>query len=378
MKFRPELGPLVTFVPNKNLPVYSWFYYKEGFSRDFVMRMFKEMNVKPDPDFSVLDPFMGVGTTLVASREFGVKSYGFDPLPLQVFVSKVKTRDYDIEELKNWLKWLMSQRFEKPRCEVSGLVKRAFNPHILDDIIFFRDRIRAIPDENTRDFLTLALISASNKCSYAFKDGAVIKFRKRPVPPLKEMLKRVAKKMISDLEKISFKPVGCHPRQGDARNLDLADETIDLVITSPPYLNKIEYTQVYRIEMELFFGGWNENLISSAIGMDVKVDNETISELGKYLETRDPLVAYKYFKDMKLALSEISRVLVPGGRAIIVIGNGCFPHRVIESDIILAGIAEDLGMNVLDIWIANQRVCTYERVKKVGLMRESVLVLEKK
>ncbi len=372
---RPELGPLVTFTPNKRLPVYSWYHYKEGFSRDFVMEMFREFDAPKDEDFVVLDPFMGAGTTLLASMEYGVTSYGFDAMELPVFVSKVKTRRYDIDELVKWEKWLFNQKFEKVKEDVSGIVKRAFNPHTLDDILFFKMKIDEMP-EKYRDFYKLGLMVSSNKCSYAFKDGAAIKFRKRNIPPLRTMLKRTVKRMISDIKRINLIS-NAYANQGDARDLNLDDESINMIITSPPYLNKIEYTKVYKIENELFFGKKNKNLISSALGQDVRITDKDMEELGVYLDEGDPIIAYKYFKDMKLSLEEMYRVLKDGGIALIVVGNGCFPHRVIESDVILSEIGEKIGFNTLDIWVANQRTCTYERVKKVGLLRESVLVMKK-
>ncbi len=375
IEYRKELGPLVTFVPNKRVPIYSWFYYKEGFSRDFVLQMFKELEVKEND--VVLDPFMGVGTSLLASREVGNLSYGFDVSDIAVFVSKVKTRDYEIKELKKWRDWLFKQKFVEREMEFSGLVKAAFKKITLLEIVFFRDLINTIDNEKVRDFFLLALMTAANKCSYAFKDGAVIKIRKRPVPPIRPMLKRTVKKMISDVRKLPLKPVPTYPEKGDARSLPMKDECVNFIITSPPYLNKIEYTQVYSIENELFFGKRQQRGISSAIGLDVKLSNDEILSLQSYLKEDDPLIAYKYFKDMKLVLDEMYRVLTDGGRACIVIGNGCFPDRVIESDVVLARMAEDIGFVTRDIWVANQRWCMRDRVKKVGPLRESVLVIEK-
>ncbi len=375
---RPELGPLVTFVPNKNLPVYSWFYYKEGFSRDFVMKMFREFNAKPDPDFSVLDPFMGVGTTLVASREFGVTSFGFDISPLPVFASRVKTRDYNTDEIKKWTKWLFSQKFERIDYESSSLVKRAFKKPILDEIVFLRETINGIPNELYRDLFLLALINASNKASYAFKDGAVIKFRKRPVPPIREMLKRTLKQFSRDVEKIKFKNVSAYPELGDARNILLDDGSVDMVITSPPYLNKIEYTRVYSIEMELFFNYIRTpNMIDSALGKNVKISHKDIESLEKYLNPSDPEIAFKYLKDLQQVLEEMERVTKPGVPVIIVVGNGCLPNKVVETDTIIADMGKDMGFDLVDIWVANQRWCTRNRTEKVGLSRESVVVLKK-
>ena len=86
-----EWGELATFVPNKPLPIYNWFYYKEGFSRELVLRLLEKFKAKG----TVLDPFCGVGTTNLACREKGIDSVGFELSPLALFAAKAKTSDYD-------------------------------------------------------------------------------------------------------------------------------------------------------------------------------------------------------------------------------------------------------------------------------------------
>ena len=73
------------------------FFFKEGFSRDFVLMTFDEFRV--DEGWRILDPFVGSGTTLLAAKEYGVDAVGVDAAPLAVFVSQVKTADYDLDEL---------------------------------------------------------------------------------------------------------------------------------------------------------------------------------------------------------------------------------------------------------------------------------------
>ncbi|MEM2818994.1 MAG: DNA methyltransferase, partial [Nitrososphaerota archaeon] len=99
MEERWDWGKLVTFIPNKKLPVYSWFYFKEGFSRNFVHLMIDLF--KLEDGSMVLDPFVGSGTTLVACKERGIDSVGVDIAPLAVFVSQTKTADYKVDELKS-------------------------------------------------------------------------------------------------------------------------------------------------------------------------------------------------------------------------------------------------------------------------------------
>src|SRR4030042_883114 len=111
---RLDLGALATFVPNKPLPIYNWFYFKEGYSRDLVMLLLDRYagaknnlnmsSTSPEASVSVLDPFVGSGTTLLACKERGIDSYGFDVSPLAVLAGRAKTNDYDIGELKAAIK----------------------------------------------------------------------------------------------------------------------------------------------------------------------------------------------------------------------------------------------------------------------------------
>jgi len=384
MKFRMsgkhEWGEAATFVPNKFAPVYNWFYYKEGYSRDLVFKtldMFKMgagKDAKPkakDKKLYVLDPFCGVGTTNLACMEQGVNSVGFDLSPLALLAARVKCGQYDIEVLKEAFARHRHARFEpRDKSWIPGDVSRFFNPHTLDDIVFFGKELAGIEDEKIRDFFRLALISTADRCSYMFKDGSVVKLRKHPVPPLRKLYFARIHRMIHDLKKFKAKKCKTIITEGDARHIRLENETIDCVITSPPYLNKIEYTRIYRIEEFLFFGGRNakDNGIRSYIGTRAE-DEPVIPGL--------PPSADAYFSDMKRVISELYRVCKPGAKLAIVIGNGCFPDRVVDSDLLIAELSEKAGFTAKEVLVLNERWCMRNRVEKVAPLRESMVVLEK-
>src|SRR3989304_1710181 len=90
---RLEWKEIATFVPNKRLPIYNWFYYKEGFSKELVEKLIEMFGIKENN--TVLDPFCGSGTTVVACIQNGVNAIGFDVLPTAVFASQVKTAKYN-------------------------------------------------------------------------------------------------------------------------------------------------------------------------------------------------------------------------------------------------------------------------------------------
>ena len=380
-RFRPkmverlDLGELVTFVPNKNIPVYNWFYFKEGFSRDFVHMMMDKF--KLGEEHWVLDPFLGTGTTLLGCKERGINGIGIEVNPLFLFIANAKITDYDIDELREWSRWLFSQKFEKPSLQnLPPLVKRAFNKYNLEDIIFFRDKIMEIENRKIANFFLLALMRAASKVTYAYKDGAVIKIIKKPTPPFRPFYKRIVKRMIRDLKRMTFQPSALITYLGDARRMtNVSDEDVDAIITSPPYLNKIEYTRVYEIEMTLFLGSDIVNPIRSYIGL---LPRKKTRELPSFLSDLNlPPVAMDYFMDMWKVLNEMYRVLTPGGSVALVVAEGIFPDRIVESDVIIGRMAHEIGFRVPEIWVVNRRVATRNRTIKIGVARESIVFMKK-
>jgi hypothetical protein len=291
----------------------------------------------------------------------------------------VKTRDYDVKALEDTGKEIIKTRFSKPDIgEISPLVRRAFNRHTLDDVMFFRDLIMKISGGKIRDFLMLALINVTMKCSYAWKDGAVIKIKKHPVPPLRKLLSRQMRFMLKNLKKFETTDAECSVGFGDARKMKLEDGSVDSVITSPPYLNKIEYSRIYSIEEELFFRAMNLPSLRSHIGIDaekVAAEKSRLQDITDVSGLNPQSLAY--FSDMYEVIKELYRICRRGARLGIVVGNGCFPEGVVDSDVILSRISEHVGFDAKEIMVLKKRWCTKNRVEKVGITRESLLLWEK-
>ena len=94
---RIEWRRLPTFVPNKGLPVHSWFYCSQAFSAKLVELLLDALEVKQNQ--KVLDPFCGIGTTLLTCAQRGISSVGCDIFPPFCFViiTHNMTSCYDIE-----------------------------------------------------------------------------------------------------------------------------------------------------------------------------------------------------------------------------------------------------------------------------------------
>lgn len=370
---RYDLWSLATFRPNKNIPIHRWFFFKEGFSRDLVIMLLDEMKVSEGD--VVLDPFTGSGTTPLTCMELGLTGVGVDASPLAVFVSLAKTRIYDPVELREALDRCVSTTPHHSTLpdSLSGVVKKAFPRRNLEELFSLKEAVEETGSEDQKIFLKLALMNAAVKASYIYRDGSVLRFVKRPVPPLRPIFRKVAQMMIEDVKRVRFKSGPATILQGDARRLDaIEDESVDAIITSPPYLNKIEYTKVYEVELEVFFRKRRQDLIRSYIGLVGREAPRTIPGLEDL-----PDSARLYFSDMLDCLGEMWRVLKDGGKAAVVVAGGVYPDRVVESDYILADLARRVGFRVEKIRVVGKRVATSGRVHRIGAARESIVYLAK-
>jgi len=367
-----QLGRLATPLPDRRRPVYNWFSMKEAFSRDLVCLLAETWRLEGD---FVLDPFSGVGTTPLACKELCLDCVGFDVHPMMLLASRVKLRDYAAEELKRAVGDLMEARFERTEVEVPSFVARVFPRPILEEIFSFRKKIAEVADDGVREFMLLGLAIAAMKCSWAHKDGAAIKVVKHPVPPLQKTLEQQLLLMRHDLERFTTKPANVRVERCDARELKLEDESVDAVITSPPYLRKQEYTHAYRIEQWIL--GFEAPRADELIGVRAgDAGEEDFSKIAEFVEGR-PLEAKLYFKDMFMVLQELYRVCRHGAKVCLVTSDGCFPEGVVEVCETLSRLAERAGFRAKRMIVVNKRFCTTPARKKIGVARECLLTWER-
>ncbi len=323
----------------------------------------------------VLDPFCGAGTTPLACKELGLDCVGFDVHPVLLFASQVKLQDYNVEELRAVARELVKSKFEGQEIEAPGFITRVFSRPALDDMAFFKRKIMEVEDERVRDFLLLGLVNAAMDCSWAYKDGAAIKVVKRPVPPLRKALERQLMRMCCDVEHFKSKPAEARVEHCDVRKLKLEGESVDAVITSPPYMKKQEYVYAHRIEQWVLGldGPSADELIGVRAG---DIAGEDFSQVSEFVENK-PIEAKAYFKDMYGAIRELYRVCRHGAKICVVTSDGCFPDAAVEVCVPLSELAEKVGFRAKRIIVVNRRYCTTPARRKVGVAREALLFWEK-
>ena len=384
-----DLGRLMTFELSKEIPIHNWFWYKEGYAPAIVDYAIADSQV-PNPNV-ILDPFCGVGTTLLAAKSKAISSIGIDASPLATFISRTKTTDYSSEHLAGLSHFLA--KLGNLGVDEALLAKvdwpfelfdsrAAFPKRNYNEILSLRVAIDLEEDDSVRDLLMLALLSIIPQASIILKDGGVLKIDKgKSAMPAKEIFRRKVKNMIKDLEQNSISGVVGHSPQvfvGDARALDIIAETVDLVVTSPPYLNNIDYSKIYGLELSLLSMSKAEaeqvrmRAVRSFIGKKMKVDGmpPEVGEIGFKI----PIIG-TYFRDMEQAMYEMHRVLRHGGVAYIVVSNSVIHQTHVLVDEVLAEIAERIGFTDCEIVVGAERIADV-KPQKVKT-RESVVKLRK-
>jgi hypothetical protein len=202
---RLSLRQFVTYVPNKQAPIHRWFQYKEGFSYKLVEMFLHEFDADPDKH-RILDPFAGCGTTLVVAQQMGFGAWGIDILPVAVFVSRVKLRqasEYDMPQLKTAIEHLRQLPFHPPTGAAPQdvrIIHLAYDPDVLDQILFFKEQIQQVENIAIREFLLLGLMAVLEKVSYTSKDGQYLRLkRNKQIPPVRQVLIAQLEMMFGDL-----------------------------------------------------------------------------------------------------------------------------------------------------------------------------------
>jgi hypothetical protein len=145
---------------------------------------------------------------------------------------------------------------------------------------------------------------------------------------------------------------------GDARNLPIESGTIDLVLTSPPYLNAIDYMRCSKFSLIWMgytvgeLGGIRTESVGTESGDQEAYENEDIKriiadlKLSPKLSLRNERVLAHYIEDMHRAVGETARVLTPGGKAVYVVGENTVRGTFIPNAKIVAAVAEFSGLTV--------------------------------
>lgn len=325
----------------------------------------------------VLDPMAGSGTVLAVARANGHHAIGVDLDPLAVLLAGVWTRTIDAEAVSDKAAEVLDRAYSAFAPMTTGqaypagsdLQTRKFIRYWFDDysrrqLTALSAAIGRVHDEGMRDILwcgfSRLIITKSSGASLAMDlshSRPHKRFDRAPVKPFSKFLSAV-ETVVSNCPRRNGTPVGpvAVVKRGDARRLDIATGSIDLVLTSPPYLNAIDYMRCSKFS--LVWMGYNVDRLreirgdsvgaeaSSEAAMETPWVQAVIKQLGlaKKLSAHDRGLLARYAHDMGGALAEASRVLKAGGRAVYVVGDSTVRGTFIRNSAIVATVAQANGL----------------------------------
>jgi hypothetical protein len=260
------------FVDNMGLPVHRWFRYSAGFSSSWVRSLIRE-RYSGTSSFTVLDPFCGVGTTLLACDAENVQSWGFETHPFIYRIANAKLRGIHVNlSIIN----TVFQRFvesipKKSAFEIkktTPLLNKCYTSETLSVLFTMRELFLSEFDRKTpeSELLWLVITSILRSCSNVGtaqwqyiqpnKNKSVVQ------TPLTAFQSKGAE-ILQDVEYAQRNGwnFGSCVLMTDARApKDCAKLQVDAVVTSPPYPNNYDYADATRLEMTFWgeISGWGE------------------------------------------------------------------------------------------------------------------------
>ncbi len=325
-----------------------------------------------NPRQTILDPMSGSGTVLRASAELGHIAIGFDADPLAVLMARVWTRPLNasslqvaaekvVKEAKNSstpsLPWIDGCEETKRYIEFWYCPKQIRTLRRLSYVL--ASRSGPIPDA-LRIALSRILITKERGASRA-RDTS----HSRPHRVFFENDYDVYEGFVSSTKRLAARlhPEALHGsvavRRGDARDLRLIrNSAVDIVITSPPYLNAIDYLRGHRLSL-VWLGYSVQEIkairsksIGNESGITPRINQAILDDLLRHagaideLNTRESGMVKRYAQDVYAFMLELSRVVKKGGRLLLVVGNSCLNGTQISNEGINVAAAKLAGFEL--------------------------------
>jgi len=365
--------------------IHRWYDYLEDFPNDLVSSCISKYNL--DSSSFILDPFCGSGTTLISSKFLGINSYGADVNPLMCFISKTKTYwNINIDILnasaififEGYLKRLSNEYDEEYiNRQFSGMPKRELTQWMSKGmqykVAILKECIQRIKYENIKNLLLLCLAKSAFDTSYvALCPGTTFYPNRKKDPFIKRFCERL-KMIIEDLVTVdilnrSYGAVTVFNKSALELRSCLSDKFIDLIITSPPYPNDLEYTRQTRLELYLldFVSNMQEvqdikkKMIKGSTKLIYKEDNyssyikkfrsitDVVGKISEALKFKNwgfdyPKMIQEYFGTMYVSLKVFFELLKPGAHNLQVVGDQTYKNIVIPVGDIFIEMASELG-----------------------------------
>jgi DNA modification methylase len=426
------------FSRNRDLPLHRWVPWIAGFSAEFVedclARYLPVGRSGPTP--CVLDPFAGVGTTLVQSFIRGLEVVGFEINPYAALAASAKLNavmvspgafQRTIAAFERFMESIPQIRAHPRTVPPTGFSGRTqlFSPKVERKVLFALDFISALEEEEIRDLFRLALGSVMVSFSNYSYEPSLTRRAAVGKPDIEdagvaEVVSAKLRLMLDDIGWLRTQVKDWNEAPASkvyaasvfaARDY-LRKNSVDLVVTSPPYLNNYHYPRNTRPqlhwlgftsgrgyngarEIESFGKFWQTVRDLPPVAISFK-----LRELGHSIETIRGLNTDKgpyggpgwanyvatYFNDAYRFCLVLAQALRPGGAAVIVLGNSIIQGIEVKTDQYFGRIAELCGLKLEQTLLLREKrtgnsiirsSVRVDKAKQKTMLYESAIVLRR-
>ena len=362
----------------------------------------------------LLDPFSGSGTVPLAGALAGLRAQAFEVNPFLHFLSATKLSRCSADVFRKAIRVVLrgaEGQIVSPLEGYSTFTKGNRWERWLFPMRVLRSfesgwRAAACMDTETRSLLQLVLLGAAMDCCNATRDGKCLRYHKdwnrneATASQFRSQIESRAKDIASDLQATPISGRASKVKLGDARHLvpAVAREKFRLCVTSPPYLNSFDYSDVYR--PELFLGGFvdsNDTLMKIRLQtvrshVQASWEKPTNDDFGVLYRDcistirdstdllwseRLPSMIQAYFEDMEKILRSLRNRALNNASLWLVVSTSAYGGIEIPVDFILADIGQRSGWFLREVGVLRHLRSSSQHVKHVDdLARKSVPLRE--
>lgn len=396
--------------------IHDWYRFVLSFPPHLVREYINKFQL--NSNHTILDPFCGTGTTLVESKKLCIPSIGIEANPVVQMAARTKI-DWNVDCNTLLEHCLLVSKEAKKRLKKYGnnlkvldaereklIIKNSISPVPLHKSLVLLEVLNDMSDDRFNDIERIAfakqLVSSYSNLHFGPEVG-VSRKKKNDAEVVELWIKQI-QNIVVDLRKYgSEKNVPSKVYLGDSRAIGtlLDRQSIDAIITSPPYPNEKDYTRTTRLESVLLdfitvksdLRKNKENLIRSNTRNIYKGDDDEkwiikhqhIMDLADSIEAKRielgktsgferlyHKVVKNYFGGMARHLKELKWALRPGAQLAYVVGDQASYFRIpIRTGELLSNIAIEIGYELLGIDLFRTRLSTVTKEQ----LREEVVLL---
>ena len=391
------------FVANREAPVHRWVPWIAGFSQQFVQDALAR-HLPESGEGVVLDPFAGVGTTLIEADLAGHSAVGFEINPYAAFAARAKLGAHRLEpaQLEASIEkfTMFMEEGAHTGCEPQATAPAAFrtrapfySPAVERKVLLAFDFMATLKAPVANIFRLAFAATMVGYSNYSYEPSLGRKASVgRPEVDDDDVAGAIAAKLRQMADDATwYRDARANPTRDDGQvfersffdGYDALDEgSVDLLVTSPPYLNNYHYNrntrphlywlgfcaappEMKRLEKLNFGTYWQNARDEEHIDLDPSIADDEIREALDAVRQKNPEkgiyggngwanYAARYFNDCARFADGAAWCLRPGATALVVIGNSILQGVPIPTDSFLASIAESRGFQIAGIHVPRE------------------------